>query len=239
MIYSAEIRFFDINFSSNTMISILLTVTILVFGCISCFWTRSPTLLLAASMGCGANVPFMVMDIQCNSWKKENEAFIQSFENASNGFSKETNEFLKLLSMSYPKKAREANIGLLLAFSENPGLVFTELSESGYFSIKGEKEEDIKGVNIKGFSLIYTQLWVKLKTDKAKPISLMFNPLVLSVSEKFPDLPEEQLLRVFESPLFFSLSQDIQDTLLQKSVKGQQVILKKFIQGEKDEQNST
>ena len=62
------------------------------------------------------------------------------------GSGKETNALLKFLSVSCPKNSGEADVGLLLAFSENPDFVFTELSESGYFSIQAEQAEDIKGL---------------------------------------------------------------------------------------------
>jgi hypothetical protein len=221
---------FGVSLSTCSTLMWVSAFLLLFLGILFTIWGQTPTAFVTGTLGCAILLIGAVDLDQSAFWQKENKTFIQRFEKVSSGFSKETNEFLKFLSVSCPKKSGEADVGLLLAFSEKPELVFTELSQSGYFSITGEKEEDIKELDIKGVNLIYTHLSAKVKKNKAQPISLVFNPLVLSVSEKFPDLSEERFLKVYESPLFFSLSEAIQNTLLQKSAKGQQIVLKKLIQ---------
>lgn len=159
---------------------------------------------------------------------EDQKVFVQAFEESYKEFSDESKEFLKFLSMVCPERSSHADVALLLCFSNEPEKIYNELVRSRYFSISAGQDEKINGYKVQGFNAVYTQLSVDILKEEAWPISMNFNPLILKTSKEFPELNRDRLLRVVESPYFFTLSKSIQDTLIQNRPELQKIIFKKL-----------
>ncbi|MGE0197306.1 MAG: hypothetical protein AB7H48_07850 [Parachlamydiales bacterium] len=148
---------------------------------------------------------------------EDQKVFVQAFE-----------ESYKEFSEVCPERSSHADVVLLLCFSNEPEKIYNELVRSRYFSISAGQDEKINGYKVQGFNAVYTQLSVDILKEEAWPISMNFNPLILKTSKEFPELNGDRLLRVVESPYFFTLSKSIQDTLIQNRPELQKIIFKKL-----------